>query len=113
MKQYPLVIVNNHVEKVNMTLPTSSLISHEALDKLAFAMLRTMNKFHRLMRKNGIDKNWVTSYIEELTPDKCIFVVCYGFGIVKPTQDYARYEVNTNDLLNDLTPERIIPDGED
>lgn len=96
-----------------MTFPSPSLISHEALDKLAFAMLRTMNKFLKIMRKNGIDDNWVTSYIEELTPDKCVFVVCYGFGAFKPVEDYARYEVNTNDLLNHLTPERIIPDAEE
>ena len=95
-----------------MTFPSPSLISHAEVDKLTYAMLRSQNKFLKGMCEKGIDDNWVTAYIEELTPDRCVYVVVYGFGIIEPIQENVRYEVKTDDLLNNLTPERIIPDDQ-
>ena len=108
MYKKPLVLVNNHVERVNIKLPSSSLITQEALDKLAFAMSRCENKFFKKMHEARVPENWTTSYIDELTPDRCVFTVVYGFGIEDPTQEHVKYEVNTNELLETASPERLI-----
>jgi len=108
MKQRPLVLVNNHVERANIKYPSPSIITHEALDKLAFAMRRCENKYSKIMHKARVPENWTMGYIEELTPDRCVFVVVFGYGIDNPVQEHIKYEVNTDELLKDLTPERII-----
>ena len=106
MHKRPLVIVDNHVEQVNIDIPSPSIITSEALDKLLFAIQRTSNKFHKQLR--CIPESWTHAYIEELTPDRCVYIVVYGVGIADPMQDHVKYEVNVNELLNKLTPERII-----
>ena len=108
MYNKPLVIVDNHVERVNITYPSSPLITREALDKLLFAMARSENKFHRKMHEARVPEMWTTTYIEELTPNRCVFVVVYGFGIEDPTQEHIKYEITTHELLNNLTPEKVI-----
>ena len=108
MKNQPLVLVNNHVERVNIKYPSSPIINHEALGKLVFAMQRCEQKFFKIMHESRVPENWTESYIEELTPDRCVFVVVYGYGIDDPVQEHTKYEVDTNELLKNLTPERIM-----
>jgi len=110
MYKKPLVMVNNHVEKVNITLPSASIITRDALGKLHFALKRCENKFWKKMHEARVPECWTGSYIEELTPDRCVFVVVYGFGILDPTQEHIKYEVNTHELLDNLTPEKVIKD---
>ena len=103
-------MVNNHVERVNITYPSPPILTQRALKKLHFAMDRCQNKFFKKMHEARVPEMWTTAYVEELTPDRCVFVVVYGFGIEDPTQEHIKYEVNTHELLDNLSPEKVIKD---
>lgn len=100
--------MDNHVERVNIKYPSSPILIQEAMKKLLFAMDRCQNKFSRKMHEARVPEMWTTAYVEELTPDRCVFVVVYGFGIENPTQEHIKYEVNTHELLDNLTPEKVM-----
>ena len=111
MKSIPTVIVNNHVERVNISNPSEPLISINALDKLAFAMRRSTNKF--VTKLHSIPNCFTHTYLESLTYDKATYIVVFGFGdIMNPTYDYVRYEISTDKLLKDIQPEVLIGKGD-
>ena len=114
MREYPVIIKDNKAEKVNITFPTDSLISHHALQKLNLVMQRRVNDLWKGLRT--IEDSFITSYIESINSDKVVYHIIFGYiKDKKIKQANVRYEVITSLLLTDLEVVnhfgKLIPEG--
>ena len=107
MREYPIIIKNNKAEKVNITFPTPSLISHHALQRLNRVMERSVNELWKSIRT--IKDSFITAYIESFTSDKVIYYIVFGYldSTSKIIQADVKYEILTNALLINLEPEEV------